>query len=150
MKLHDRASFYQKLHSELQCGLSLHQMLEAGLLPPEYADANIRLQQEVSKGSSIANTFTIAGLVLDWEAQFITIGETSGNLAAVLLRLNQFFTQKVSQLGHIKSKLVDPFLTLLIAIPVLPIPALVSGALSITRYVMQSGVSVLLLFFIYK
>jgi type II secretory pathway component PulF len=150
MKLQDRASFYQILHRGIKSGLTLQQVLAAGLLPPSCEAVVPRLQQEIEKGASLTRIFTVTGIVSSWEADILNIGETSGRLEAVLSRLDNYFTQKVSQLRQLKSKLIYPLLTLLFAITVLPLPDLASGALSMSRYVAQTGAGLFLLYIAYS
>ena len=150
MKLQERANFYQKLYTGVKAGLTLRQIVNARLLPESLSGKTALLARQIDKGVSMAQAFKSAGLVSAWETQLITIGESSGRLETVFGRLNDFFTAKVMQFGHLKSKLVTPMLTLLVAITVLPLPALFGGILSPGVYLVQVVASLGVLYLLYR
>jgi hypothetical protein len=150
MNLQERASFYQKLHTGIKSGLTVQQILDAGLLSDASTNAQDTLKNELDKGSTVARAFTQAGLITVWEAELINIGETSGRLESVLERLDNYCSDKAILFAQIKSRLVYPFLILLCAIVVLPLPALFSGSLSSMGYALQVGISLLVIRLIFR
>lgn len=150
MKLQDRATFYQKLHTAMAAGLTLEQALGAELLPAGLAGHAWRLRQEMANGTAIATAFTRTGLVSPWEAELIHVGESSGRLQAVLARLETFFTTKARRLGQVRARLVYPLLLVLAAILLLPLPSLASGALSLPAYGLGVAAKLGVLYAAYK
>lgn len=148
--LRDKAQFYQKLHTGVKAGLTLQQIIDGQLLPASLAGKAAGLKRRVDKGASFADAFKCAGLVAPWEAQLIHIGESSGSLETVCARLDDFFSTKVKQLQYIRGKLVYPVVTVLIAITVLPLPALVAGALTPAAYIVQSAIGIGVVALLYR
>jgi type II secretory pathway component PulF len=150
MNLQERASFYQKLHTGIKSGLTLQQILDAGLLSDANTSAQDSLKIELDKGSSVSRAFTQAGLVTAWEAELINIGETNGRLESVLARLDAYCSAKAAWFAQIKSRLVYPLLVLLIAIVVLPLPSLLEGSLTSMAYALQVGISLLIIRLLFR
>jgi len=150
MNLQERASFYQNLHIGIKSGLTLQQILDARVLSDISSIAQDTLKNDLDKGSSVARAFTQAGLITAWEAELINIGETSGRLESVLQRLDTYCSAKAILFTQIKSRLVYPFLILLFAIVVLPLPALFAGSLSSMGYALQVGISLLVIRLLFR
>jgi len=150
LSLQDKAQFYQKLAAGLKAGLTLPQIIDAQLLPATMASRNVILKQQVDKGAAFSKAFQQAGLVSNWEARLIHVGEASGTLESVFARLDNFFCGKVLQLSHIKSKLVYPMLTVLVALVVLPLPAVFASVMTVTGYGFQVLVGVAILVLLYR
>jgi len=83
LSLQDKAQFYQKLATGLKAGLTLPQIIDAQLLPATMASRNVILKQQVDKGAAFSKAFQQAGLVSNWEARLIHVGEASGTLESV-------------------------------------------------------------------
>lgn len=147
LTLQDKAFFYQKLAAGEKAGLTPGQIIDAGLLPKAWQGRREVILKALEKGSTLVASLQAGGLISPWEAALINIGEQTGRLETVLSRLDDFFTAKVSQFGHVRRQLVTPGLTLLVAILVLPLPAVAAGSLPLVSYALRSllAITVLLL-----
>src|SRR5688572_19264461 len=114
------------------------------MLPLPYARFGMHLDRELRAGKTLARTLRDAKIIAEWEARLLAIGESNGQLESVLADLAVFYEDRSRQLGSLKTKLVYPFLVLLIAIVVQPLPALAAGILGVGAYL--TGVTLRLLF----
>ena len=145
MNFQERASFYQKLYTGIKLGLTLQQILDARVLSDGSDIVQDEIKSQLDKGGSIARVFRQEGLITAWEEELITIGETTGRLESVLERLDTYCSAEAIIFTQIKSRLVYPFLILLFAIILLPLPALFSGSLPMMGYGLQVGISLLVI-----
>lgn len=116
--------------------------LEAfGLLAKTDAAIRIRilhLQARLKKGKSIAESGYEVGLFNENLKTLIHAAESSGRLAEIYRKLAAYYGNLSVRIKKVKARLLLPTLTLIIALLVQPLPALVSTDISIGQYLQQS------------
>jgi len=98
----------------------------------------LRLQSCLKAGESIAEAGFKTGLFNDNHKALIHAAETSGRLAEIYRKLSVHYSELSTRIKKIKSHLLLPALTLIIALLVQPLPALVRAEISILQYLSQS------------
>jgi type II secretory pathway component PulF len=141
--LRQKAQLYHQLHVGFKSGLQLDQILRSDVLPSAYAKFGDQLGNNLRAGKTLASSLRGAKISAKWETRLLAIGEGNGQLESVLADLAAYYEGRSRQLGALKTKLVYPFLVLLIAIVVQPLPALAAGTLSVNAYL--TGVTLRLL-----
>lgn len=97
-----------------------------------------QLQFQLKAGKSIAEAGFKVGLFNDNHKTLIHAAESSGTLTAVYRRLAAHYGNLSKRQKKIKSRLVLPTITLIIALIVQPLPALVAAEISMGQYLSQS------------
>lgn len=96
------------------------------------------IQTRLKAGESIAEAGFQAGLFNDNHKTLIHAAESSGRLEGVYRKLAVHYGGLSTRIKKIKSHLLLPLLTLIIALFVQPLPALASAEISIDQYLSQS------------
>lgn len=142
-----RAELFQGLGRTLSAGLTASQALKAvqgccgGVL-----DAPLgRCAAAVAKGTAVTRTLQRHGIAVAADTVLLRAGESTGTLDRVCEHLAARYTRAGIRWRQLKGKLMLPGAVLVVAILVLPIPALASGSLSVNRYVLQAGAMLALL-----
>lgn len=134
------ADIYLQLSRLEEAGLSPHQTF--GLL--KKTDQNIqgriqKLQQYLALGRSIAESGVKAGVFNTSDKDLLTAGESSGKLGNIYRQLAEYYADKAKLARKIKSKCYLPAITLIIAVFLRPLPALISGKMSGLGYLLVSA-----------
>ena len=136
----DRAIFYRAMSRLLETGMPLEQALSLANdeLPSEFQKALESAALRVSKGTSIVQAFVTAGLIprRDWVT--LSAAETTGMYVPVFAQLADIYHQRWQRSARMKARFVFPLAVFILAIFVQPLPAVVSGELSIQAYLTQS------------
>lgn len=141
-----RAELFQSLARTLSAGLSAAQALDAmrGICDGVIDPALQRAGKSVSGGTALLRSLERNGLISPHEYPMLSVAETNGALEEACEQLAQRYRRSEARWRQLKGKLLMPAVVLVIAIIVLPLPALVGGKLSINDYVL-GAVSMLIL-----
>jgi general secretion pathway protein F len=135
----NRAEIFQGLARTLSAGLDATQALTAlsGVANGKFDDAIARALKIAGKGASVTHALNHNGLISPHDRPLLGIAETNGTLQYACEQLAQRYQRVDARWRQLKGRLLMPLAVLLIAIIVLPLPALVAGKLSSTDYVVQ-------------
>lgn len=134
-----RANIYLQLARLEDAGLSVQQAVE--LLQKSNHKLHKQLQQlrrYLKSGSTIAESGFRAGIFSASDKDLLQAGESSGNLGSIYKQLANYYGQKTKRARKIKSQCYLPFVILIIALFVQPLPALISNEISGLDYLMLS------------
>ncbi len=137
----DRAIFYRALSRLLETGMPLEQALSLANdgLPSEFQKALESAALRVSKGTSIVQAFVTTGLIPRRDRGILSAAEATGMYVPVFARLADLYHQRWQRSARMKARFVFPLAVLVLAIFVQPLPAVVSGELSIQAYLAHSS-----------
>ena len=91
-----------------------------------YLDATVRIQTEVSSGTSLTMAMQNANVFPNMVTQMVSIGEESGSLDAMLGKVADFYEEEVDEAVANLSSLMEPLIMVFLGI--------VIGALVIAMY----------------
>ncbi|MES2626590.1 MAG: type II secretion system F family protein [Pseudomonadota bacterium] len=148
-RLKHKAQFYRQLRTGFASGMQLEQILRDDVLPTPYAKYSKQLGRGVRSGIPLSGTLLAAKITGAWESRLLSIGETNGQLDVVLGDLAEFFETRSRQLASIKTRLLYPFLVLLVAILVQPLPAVAAGDMQVSTYLIGVVMRLLIVYAIY-
>ena len=136
----DRAIFYRALSRSLETGMPLEQALTLANdgLPSEFQKALESAALRVSKGTSIVQAFVTNGLIPRRDRGILSAAEATGMYVPVFAQLADIYHQRWRRSARMKARFAFPLAVLILAIFVQPLPAVVSGDLSIQAYLTQS------------
>lgn len=136
LRLQARADLFSQLGVMEKSGLPAIQAF--GLLRLPAAQERVTSTRKwLARGSDIATAGRRAGLFTELECTLISAATSAGSPAPIYKRLAEFYTQRANQVRAVKSRLALPGLTLLIALFVQPLPALVGGTLGVGAYLLH-------------
>lgn len=98
----------------------------------------LHLQARLRKGHSIAEAGFAVGLFNENLKTLIHAAESSGRLAEIYRKLAAYYGNLSIRIKKIKARLLLPTLTLIIALLIQPLPALVNADINIGQYLQQS------------
>jgi type II secretory pathway component PulF len=147
--LRQKARFFRRLSAGCKTGLQLDQSLHRDFLPQPYASASEQLVKDLRSGRPLAGTLLSAKMIAPWEARLLALGESTGQLEKVLADLAAFHEHRSTQFYALRAKLLYPFLVLVIAIVVQPLPRLAADTLSIGAYLAGVTMNLLLVYAVY-
>ena len=132
----DRAIFYRALSRLLETGMPLEQALTLANdgLPSEFQKALESAALRVSKGTSIVQAFVTNGLIPRRDRGILSAAEATGMYVPVFAQLADIYHQRWRRSARMKARFAFPLAVLILAIFVQPLPAVVSGDLSIQAY----------------
>jgi type II secretory pathway component PulF len=141
-----RAELFRGLARTLSAGLDAAQALNAvrGNDAKAVDTALAHAATSVGTGAAVVRALDRNGLISPHDRPLLTIAENNGALAAACDQLAQRYQRAHARWRQLKGKLLLPAAVLLLAIIVLPLPALLGGTLSLDDYILRT-VSMLLL-----
>jgi type II secretory pathway component PulF len=142
-----RVALFQGLSRTLSAGLNAAQALNAlrGNDAPAIDAALARAATLVGSGTALMLALDRNGLISPHDRPLLTLAENNGALGAACDQLAQRYQRAHARWRQLKGKLLLPAVVLILAIIVLPLPALVGGTLSIGDYMLRTVASLLLL-----
>ena len=148
--LKQKARFYQTLYTGLKSGLDLQVLLTGGIMPAVFLPALARLNQDLGNGIPLSAALAAAKILSAWELRLLSIGEAAGRMDAVVADLRSYFEDRCTDFDLLKNRLIYPFMVMLIAAVVLPLPALAGGAESLAEYGLGLVLRLAVLLLVYK
>ena len=112
--------------------------LIGGDLPPKARRALAQTAAALARGMSIAEAGESNGVWLPWEARTIRAAEAGGRLESLFASLSGHYASRSVLFNRMKSRLIFPWLMLLMASCVAPFPALFQGAMGPGEYLLRA------------
>ena len=134
LPLQQRAELFAHLAAMEQAGVPVGQALRTLHLGSNRQSAIARLQREVETGHSLAVAGRLSGLFSPLEVSLLQAAEQAGSPARLYQRLASQYAEQARQRKAMQSRLYLPGATLLLALLIQPLPALVGGSLSVAGY----------------
>ena len=130
------AEFYLGLSRLLQTGMPLDKALTilADDQQSELARIINELGNQISQGKSLADAGRRTGLWRTADYRLIQVGENSGNLVSITRNLSQMYETRAKRLKAFRSRMVLPFIVLIVGLLLAPLPGLVSGKIDAGAY----------------
>lgn len=140
-----RAKLYAELAALHRAGLSLDRALTsiAEQLPTRQRRVLLQTAAAIKARKSLDLAGRRSGLLSDFDARLIAIGESAGRLPATLDRLHAHYAAVDRRSGRLAAALVYPAAVLVLAGLALPLPGLVSGQLSAAEYLATNALTLL-------
>jgi len=130
------ARLFQTLAQAERAGLPIEQSLKlCAEIGPDIDVAIANTRKRITGGASLADGGRRAGLWSGAEFEVIKAAEASGGLAPMFQRLADFHQLRLVGRQELRSGLIMPGILLAAALLIPPLPALVSGDLSLGQYV---------------
>lgn len=147
-----RAELFQGLGRAQSAGLDAAHTLKAleGICNGTLDQALIRTRNAVSKGRPLTTSLDAHGLLGEMDHVLLTAAEETGSIGAVCLKLAERYRRAWVRWQQMKGRMLLPGAVFVIGVLVMPLPALASGALSVTGYVVRAGAMLLLLVMLVK
>jgi type IV pilus assembly protein PilC len=83
-----------------------------------YANATVRIQTDVSTGTSLTNAMTNTRLFPNMVIQMVQIGEESGSLDSMLTKIADFYEREVDDAVSALSSLLEPIIIVFLGVVV--------------------------------
>jgi general secretion pathway protein F len=140
---------FTPLPDQVRADLFLHlAVMERSGLPPDKAYALLNLPDEfkgrvsvfrrqLAKGMDIAAAGLKSGLFSDLETHILRAACHAGSPEPSYRRLAERYAHRARQASLVRSRMTMPLLVLLMALAVQPLPALVSGAITASGYLLS-------------
>lgn len=131
--------FTRSLSTLLSGGVSLPEALKitAEVVGNEvYKDIIIKTIKEVEDGNSIASVFLTSNVVPNMVSQMLAVGEQTGRIDAVLVRLSDFYSREVDNAVGNLVTLIEPLILMIMGVAV----GVMVSAILLPMYNLASGV----------
>ena len=132
-----RAELFLQLSQLEAAGVSYDRAMATMALPGPAARRLKAMQGLSARGIDAARAGEQSGLFTRFDARLVRAALNAGTPAPTYRRLAEHYSQRARQWAAMKSRLALPAAVLAIALLVQPLPALVSGALSVKAYAWQ-------------
>lgn len=137
--LKQKAQLYQKLFTGFKAGVDPELLIETQILPGLPDKQAILLTRLLGGGKPLSALLGGARLVSPWETRLLSVGEACGRTEQILADLQQHSFDRYLQLTQLKKNLLYPVMILLVAIILLPLPALSANAIGFVPYLLQAA-----------
>jgi general secretion pathway protein F len=132
-----RAELFMQLARLERAGLPYDRAIAALALPAPAARRLRAMQALAAKGVDAAKAGAQSGLFTALESRLVRAALNAGSPARTYERLAEVYAERARQWAAMKSRLTLPAFVLMLALAVPPLPALVSGSLTVTGYAWQ-------------
>jgi type II secretory pathway component PulF len=105
---------------------------------PEFSAALTYARNLVKRGHTLASAGQASGLFRTWECGLIAAAEQSGNVPYVLSTMARFYERRSAELRLLRARLAYPAAAMVLALFIVPLPALAQGSISISTYLLRS------------
>lgn len=132
-----RAELYVQLAQMENAGLPFDRAFAVLRLPKPWQVRVETMSTLLASGVEFASAGEQSGLFNQLDSRLIRAAMNAGSPEKMYRRLADYYTDRAAQLTTMKSRLMLPAVIFLLALLVQPIPALISGSLTIAGYVWQ-------------
>ena len=115
-------------------GLPFNRAITVLNLPGAAQPRLVAMREIVGKGNDPAMAGEKSGLFTKLESRLIRAALTAGSPAGIYRRLADYYTDRAMQLATMKSRLMMPAFTFLLALVIQPLPALVGSSIGVAGY----------------
>jgi len=131
----ERAQLYHQFRQLEAAGMPFQTILtQLAQAQSPYGHRAKRALAYFNQGKSLPEAGIKAGLFMGLDAGLMKAAELGGIYTQVLQQLEDLYTQKARNQRRITTRLGVPLLILILALIIQPLPALISGSLSLTSY----------------
>jgi general secretion pathway protein F len=129
-----RAELFTQLAQMEESGLPFDRALRILSLPKPFLARIEVLCTLFEKGTEFPAAGERSGVFTKLESRLVRAAMNAGSPANTYQRLASYYTDRATQLAAMKSRLMLPALTFLLALIIQPLPALMGGSLSVPGY----------------
>jgi len=140
-----RGQLFSQLAAMETAGLPFDRAINLLKLPATAQARVTGMRRLTTIGLGIANAGQRSGLFTEWEAGLLAAALSAGSPAHMYHRLADHYNQRALQLKQIKSRMILPAATLILAILLSSLPKLVAGDITTDQYLWSCTRSLLLL-----
>ncbi len=149
--LEHKAQLYHQLYVGVNASLPLHVIIDPLRVPPAFHCPQLAMVPRLlQKGRPLSAVLAYAKMITPWEEALIKIGEEAGRLDGVLADLEIFFVTRHQQFKAVRSKLIYPALTFVVAVLAGPAPALAAGKITGGQFLFGAIVKCVVLYVAYR
>lgn len=141
-----RAWLFAQLETTYRAGLSwthIGAVLARARRPPPGLQ---RFNAELAAGAVLADAGRRSGFFLPWEVRLLQAAETGGRLEALFGRLAKHYRERAVHGRRLRNRMLYPALVLVLALLILPLPALLTGRLDPAGYLARTALPLVLLY----
>lgn len=135
LSLAERAALFSQLAALEQAGVPVDRAFAMLQLLPASQVRIAATSQQIGKGRDLASAGLHSGLFTALDASLLQAAQSAGSPVRVYQRLASHYVQQAQQAKSLRSRLMLPAATLLLALLVQPLPSLLSGTLSLAGYI---------------
>ena len=135
-----RAMLYKQLSQMDRAGFGHEQMFDMLQAQPDEPIAKRMSWALIGlhKGFSVEKAGFQAGLFSEFDRDCLVVAQDTGQYDLMYEHLSEHYTARALAKRQMRSQMVYPFVVLLVAIFIQPLPKLVLGAISTQQYVLQT------------
>lgn len=134
MRFHIRADLFGQLAAMEEAGLPFEKILDIVHLPPNERGRLKEMRKWIRRGSGVAKSGLKSGLFTPLEATLVSAATTSGSPARTYRLLADQCARRAARIKAMKSRMALPAVMIALAIILGPVPSLVAGSMTLTRY----------------
>jgi type II secretory pathway component PulF len=134
LPLAERAALFSQLAALEQAGVPVDRAFAMLQLLPATQARIAAASQQLAKGRDVAGAGQVSGLFTALEVTLLQAAQSAGSPAQLYQRLAKHYAQQAQHAKSVRSRLLLPAATLLLALLVQPLPSLISGQLSVLGY----------------
>ena len=134
MPFRTRADLFAQLAQMEEAGLPFDRALSVLGLPSPFLARVEAFRALMAKGAELPAAGEKSGLFTKLESRLLRAATDAGSPASTYQRLADYYTDRAIQLATMRSRLIMPGVMFLLALIIRPVPALVSGSLSLLGY----------------
>jgi general secretion pathway protein F len=134
LPLAERAALFSQLAALEQAGVPVDRAFAMLQLLPATQTRIAAASQQLAKGRDVARAGQVSGLFTELEVTLLQAAQSAGSPAHLYQRLAKHYAQQAEHANSVRSRLLLPAATLLLALLVQPFPSLISGKLSVLGY----------------
>jgi type II secretory pathway component PulF len=149
--LEHKAQLYHQLYVGVKANLPLHVIIDTERVPPAFHTPQLAMVPRLlQKGRPLSAVLAYAKVITPWEEALIKIGEDAGRLDGVLSDLEIFFVTRHQQYKAVRSRLIYPALTFVVAVLAGPAPALAAGKITGGQFLFAAIAKCIVLYGLYR
>ena len=132
-----RAQLYDQLATMEAAGLTFQHSMSSLHLPGSGQKRLQEMRKMLACDVDLCTAGADSGVFTTLEADLLRAAVSAGSQARIYRQLADYYAQRAEQAGLMRSKLALPLLALIAALFIRPLPGLMNGVLSVTRFTAQ-------------
>ena len=129
-----RAELFTQLAQMETAGLPFNRAIAVLNLPGAAQPRLVAMREIIGNGNDPAMAGEKSGLFTKLESRLVRAALSAGSPAGMYRQLADYYTDRAMQLATMKSRLMMPAFTFLLALLIQPLPALVGGSIGVAGY----------------
>jgi general secretion pathway protein F len=132
-----RADLFAQLAAMEKAGLPATQAFALLKLPASLHQRVLNARKLLARGQPLAVIGRNSGLFTELEANLVEAATNAGSPAPTYRRLADYYTRRAVQLKTMRSRMIYPAVLFIAGLFLNPLPGLVTGSLSLGRYILR-------------